>query len=166
MPLPDRPVANTTMESAWGQAVHDYTFAPKGCDLNGTTVNVVDTTPDKCYLHLAADDPGGFLDAANNQAVVPTGGEGLYIIDATINSVNGGAGTQTRIWVYINGSPWRWANEDNNGGTNVSVSTNGLADLTAGDTVQVWCQRRGSGADPTVHVLHLQLVRIGAELGA
>ena len=138
MPLPDRPVTITTIDSEWGQAVHDYTFAPKGCDVYSTTVNNPDMTPDDSYLDLVYDDPGGgFLDAANNQVEVPTGGEGLYFVDVRVNAVNGGANTQTRAYIYLNGSPWRSGLEDNNGGTNVVVGVGGIINLTAGDTLQL-----------------------------
>lgn len=168
MTLPDRPVDDAEIATDWGQAVHDYVFAPKGCDLTTATTRVVNATAggQHCHLDVATDDPGGFLDAPNDQAVVPTGGEGLYLIDLALNTVNGTAGDQTRAYIYINGVQWKSGIEDNAGGVNVSVTVTGMHALVAGDIITVTAQKKGSGTNPTVKVTSLQLVRLGAELGA
>lgn len=165
MPLPDRPVDAATIDTDWGQQVHDYTFAPKGCELAGTT-RTVNTTPDELDISIATDDPGGFMDAGENAAIVPTGGEGLYLVCVRMNAVGGDAGTQSRVWLYINDAGFASAVEDNDGGVNVVVALTILVNLSAGDKVEVFGQRRGSGTNPTVHVLQLQLLRMGAEYGA
>lgn len=168
MPLPDRPVTLTDIESAWGQAVHDWTFAPKGADLTTVTTRVVNTTVggQHCHLDVATDDPAGFLDAANDQAVVPAGADGLYIIFLRLNTVNGTAGDVTRAYIYLNGSPYASSVEDNAGGTNVTVSVSTFIPLTAGDILRVYAQKKGSGTDPTVKVLDLRFIRQGNEYGA
>jgi hypothetical protein len=168
MPLPDRPVASTTIDSDWGQAVHDWTFAPKGCDLTTVTTRTVDTTNGglKCHLDVATDDPAGFLDAANDRAIVPAGADGLYLISLILNSVNGTAGDITRAYIYVNGVGAIHSIEDNNGGTNIRVNVTTLIALTAGDILEVYAMKRGSGTNPTVYVVALRLLRMGNEYGA
>jgi hypothetical protein len=165
MPLPDRPVAGADIETEWGQAVHDYTFAPKGCQLHGTT-RTVTTTSGQLDLSVADDDPGGFLNAVNDRAVVPSGGEGLYFLDVVMNSVNGDVGDAVRLYVYINGTVWKQQLEDSFGGVNVRIAATGLVALTAGDLITVFGQKKGSGTNPTVYVISFQLMRVGAEYGA
>ena len=90
MPLPTRPVADATIETDWGQAIHDYTFAPAGCLVSGSAVSMPSGgTLATLDLSTADDDPGGYLDAANDRIVIPTDGEGLYAISAHVNTVNG-----------------------------------------------------------------------------
>lgn len=165
MPLPSRPVANTTIDSEWGQAVHDWTFAPKGCDLSGTT-RTVSTTAGGLSLNIsvANDDPGGWLDT--NAAVCPTDGAGLYLVILVVNSVNGTAGDQTRAYIYLNGVSYATAIEDNAGGTNITVTVPALIPLTAGDVVSARAQKKGSGTDPTVQCKSLRIVALGFEYGA
>jgi hypothetical protein len=165
MPLPDRPVSHAAIESVWGQAIHDYTFAPAGGAFHSVTTNTVGGTPGKLHLDLAYDDPGGYLDAANDQLEVPTGGEGLYVIFISINAVNGDAGTQTRGILRVNGTQVTSGIEDNDDGTNVTIPVMWLGELTAGDILTVYGQRRGSGTNPTTHITTLQMARIGAEFG-
>ncbi len=168
MPLPDRPVANTTIDSEWGQAVHDWTFAPKGAELSTATTRTVGTTAGgfHCHLDVATDDPGGFLDAANDQAVVPAGGDGLYLMILKLDSVGGTAGDFTRAYIYVNGSPYASAIEENAGGTHIAVTVPSLLPLTAGDIIRVYAQKKGAGTDPTVHVESLRFIRVGNEYGA
>ena len=165
MPLPDRPVAGADIETDWGQQVHDYTFAPKGCKISGAT-RTVNTTPDVVDLSVADADPGGFLDALNDRLEVPTGGEGLYQVGVRLNSVNGDAGTQTRVYINLNGSNYASAIEDNDGGVNIVVALTIPMELAAGDLLKIYGQRRGTGTNPTVHVLEFTLIRLGAEFGA
>lgn len=168
MPLPDRPVAGADIETLWGQEVHDYTFAPKGAELTTATTRTVDTTAGgfHCHLDVAVDDPAGFLDIANDQAVVPSGAEGLYLMILRLDTVNGDVGTQTRAWIYLNGATHSSGIEDNNGGTHVIVTVPVIIALTAGDIVRVYAQRKGTGTNPTVFVKSLHMVRLGAEYGA
>jgi hypothetical protein len=168
MPLPSRPVANTTIDSAWGQAVHDYTFAPAGCDLGGLTRTVSNSTGGlKLGLTIAHDDPGGYLDTVTgNCATIPATGEGLYLIILVVDSVNGTVGDQTRAFIYLNGSIYAHALEDSQGGTHIRITVVSLIALTAGDQVTAYAQRKGSGTDPTCYVPSLKLLRVGAEFGA
>lgn len=168
MPLPDRPVSAAAIESEWGQAVHDYTFAPSGCTVHGATNTSVGSSLSKMSLSTADDDPGGYLNAANNRLVVPTGHEGLYAVFLKARSVNGsaGAGFQTRASIYKNGSGVAFDNDDNAGATNVIVTVIWIGDVSAGDIFEVYAQKRGSGTAPDVTVDALTIVRLGAELGA
>lgn len=168
MTLPDRPVSAADIETEWGQAVHDYTFAPKGADLTTITTRVVNTTVggQHCHLDVATDDPGGFLDAVNDQAVVPTGGEGLYLMILKLDSVGGTAGDFTRAFIYLNGVAYASAIEENAGGTHIAVTVPALLPLTALDVIRVYAQKKGSGTDPTVKVESLRFIRQGAEYGA
>src|SRR5678815_750467 len=79
MPLPSRPVSITTIDSEWGQAVHDWTFAPAGCHVRNSGTVTKNSTPGILPLTEAVDDPGGWLDAANNQVIVPADKGGLYL---------------------------------------------------------------------------------------
>ena len=170
MPLPDRPVDAADIETAWGQAVHDWTFAPVGCDLDTATTRTVDNTAGglQCHLDTVNNDPAGFLDAPNDQAVVPAGMDGLYLLNSRLNSVNGsvGDGFQTRQLIYLNGSAIASSVEDNAGGTNIVVTVTALVALSALDELQVFAQRKGAGTNPTVHVLSFQLLRLGSDYGA
>lgn len=168
MTLPSRPVTHTTIDSAWGQAVHDWTFAPTGAELTTSTTRTVGTTAGgfHCHLDVATEDPAGFLDAANDQAEVPAGADGLYLMILRLNSVNGTAGDLTRAIIYVNGSPYASATEENAGGTNVTVTVPVLIPLTAGDIIRVYAQKKGAGTDPTVKVLDLRFIRVGNEYGA
>lgn len=168
MPLPDRPVTGATIESEWGQEIHDYTFAPLGCDVYSATTGSPGSTPGQLALTTATDDPAGFLNAANNRLVVPTGGEGLYLVLLKVNSVNGSAGTGygTRALLSVNGTYVATAFEDNNGAVNIVVTVPDFLTLAAGDIITVWVQRRGAGTNPTCNVQSLRLVRLGSEFGA
>ena len=168
MPVPDRPVTLTTIDSEWGQAVHDYTFAPKGCEVHSSAAVSVGTSGVKQNIDVADDDPGGFLDAANDQVVVPTDGGGLYVIFMQGRTVNGSIGTgfKTRFALNINGTSVALGNEDNEGGTNLQVPITWFGVLSAGDIVTVFAQRRGAGTNPSTSVDSLILIRLGAEFGA
>lgn len=168
MTTPTRPVTGAAIASVWGQAVHDYTFAPSGCEVHGTTGTSVGTSFSKQNLSIADDDPGGYLDAANNQIEVPTDGEGLYLASIVFNTVNGsaGAGFGTRSALRLNGTNVAWGKEDNNGGTNVTFNIVWLGILSAGDILSVYSQRIGAGTSPDVTVNVFDLVRIGAGFGA
>jgi hypothetical protein len=168
MAIPDRPVAAAAIETEWGQAVHDYTFAPSGCSVHSSSGTSCGTTSTALQLDTVDDDPGGYLDAANDRIEVPTGGEGLYSVYVQGNSVNGSAGTgfQTRCQLVVNGSVVSTGIEDNNGATNVVVPISWVGDLAAGDLLTVTGQRKGAGTNPSVSVTHLVMYRVGSELGA
>jgi hypothetical protein len=168
MALPDRPVAAAAIETDWGQAVHDYTFAPSGCKVHGATNHTVGTSASTMALGVADDDPGGYLNAANNRVVVPTGREGLYSCFVQVRTVNGsiGAGFGTRSFLRRNGTDIASGKEDNEGGVNITFTLTWTGDLSAGDILQVVVQRLGAGTSPDVTIDSLVLYRIGAELGA
>lgn len=166
MALPDRPTTLTPIESEWGQAVHDWTFAPKGADLHSDTTRTVSTTPGKLHLDIASEDPAGFLDAANDRVVMPAGSEGLYVIFLIMNSVNGTSGDEARVYLYLNGSSYVNTIEDSAGGVNVAVAISTLIPLTAGDIIEAYGQKKGSGTNPTVRVKSLRMIRVGNEYGA
>ncbi len=166
MPIPDRPVANTTIDSEWGQAVHDWTFAPKGAHLKYNSTTTKNSTPAMIPLNTAISDPGGWLDAANNRAIVPAGADGLYLVVLVVDSVNGDIGDGTRAFINLNGSAINRQVEDSEGGTHIKVTVVALLPLTAGDILQAWCARVGSGTAPTVYVDHYQFLRLGNEYGA
>jgi hypothetical protein len=89
MPLPSRPVSGTTIDSEWGQAVHDYTFAPSGCQASGGAVTV-STSAVQLPIDTAVDDPGGYVDIAGDRIVIPTGGDGLYNLSLSANTGSSG----------------------------------------------------------------------------
>jgi hypothetical protein len=164
MPLPSRPVSLTTIDSEWGQAVHDYTFAPSGCRCSGGAVTV--TTQVTLPVDTALEDPGGYVDTAGNRVVVPTGGDGLYLISVRVGTITGATTSDTRAFIYINGSQICAATTSNEAGTAIQIPMNMVDNLTAGDIVTVQAIKRGTGTSPSVSLLTLALVRLGAELGA
>ena len=168
MPLPDRPVDAAEIATEWGQEIHDRVFAPSGGWFHGTTGTSVGTTFSKQNLSLADEDPGGFLDAGNNQVEVPTGKEGLYTVFVQLNTVNGsaGAGQGTRSVLRLNGTNVSYGKEDNNGGTNITFAITWVGVLAAGDILSVYSQRIGAGTSPDVTVDSFILYRHGAEFGA
>ncbi len=166
MPLPDRPVANTTIESDWGQQIHDWTFAPKGCDLTSSAGQTVSATLAHLNLDTATEDPGGFLNAAGDEAEVPTGGDGLYLVALSLNVINGDAGTYTRGYLFLNGSSYAADVAENEAGLNVTISITTPLTLSAGDILQAWAKRMSSGTNPTVTVNYLRMFRVGNEYGA
>jgi hypothetical protein len=167
MPLPDRPVSGEVIAVDWGQEIHDRVLAAKGAEVNTGTTRTVSTTAAKCHLDVAVSDPGSFLDGLNDQVEVPTGGEGLYLITFTLDSVNGDTTSATRAHLYLNGSSVRQATESNEGAVHVSVTVTSLVALTAGDILSVFAQYRGtSGTNPTVQVTTFQLIRLTDDYGA
>jgi hypothetical protein len=165
MPLPSRPVSGTTIDSEWGQAVHDYTFAPSGCQASGGAVTV-STSAVQLPIDTAVDDPGGYVDIAGDRIVIPTGGDGLYNLSLSANTVTGATTSRTRVYIRINGAGIGQTTDDNEGGTNVQLALNRTRQLTAGDIVTAYAIKLGTGTSPSVSVTELMIVRLGAELGA
>lgn len=167
MPLPDRPVAGADIETAWGQDVHDRVFAPKGCHVYGGAVTAVQNVVTQLPLDTAASDPGGMLDAANDRVEVQTGGEGLYVYDATIAISGGTSSDFMRVSLRVNGSDEKEDQAAFDTGTITRISVVGIIELTAGDLFTFHALKRGSaGADPDAYVETLRLVRIGDDYGA
>jgi hypothetical protein len=167
MAVPDRPVSHASIESVWGQQIHDYTFAPAGCKVHGGSTDSVGTTAAQLDLDVADDDPGGYLNAANDRIVFPSNSGGLYVVQIVINSVNGTADdTDTRGYLMLNGTAISVGLNTNAGATNVVVPIFWLGEFVAGDILTVMAQRRGTGSNPTVQVGTFNLVRIGFEFGA
>lgn len=167
MTLPTRPVAHASIESAWGQAIHDYTFGPAGCRVHSTsTVNVNVTPINTCHIDVADADPGGYMDAANDRLVVPTNGAGLYSYAFRVTSTNGTTGDTVRAILYLNGgfiSSWI---ENCITSTQIVVSGAGHIVLTAGDILTIGVQRSGGATLPVASLTQLSIVRIGADYGA
>lgn len=168
MPLPDRPVEGAEVETEWGQAVHDYVFAPSGFKVHGATNTAVGTSFSKHALASVDEDPGGYLDAANNQIEVVTGGDGLWVLFIELNTVNGGAGSGngSRTALRLNSTNIAWGKEDNNGATNVTYNVTWVGLLSGGDILNIWSQKIGSGTAPDITVNSFVGVRLGAEFGA
>jgi hypothetical protein len=164
MPLPDRPVAAAAIETEWGQAVHDYTFAPAGTSVYGGALTV--STLSTLLLQYVDDDPGGWADTANRRVIVPTGHEGLYAVSASYSTVNGDAGGVVRIWLRVNGSNINTDSLLSDGGINVFGSMMTIEQLAAGDIIDIKGELRTGGTHPQLTVRGLRTVRLGAELGA
>jgi hypothetical protein len=167
MPVPDIPAPHESIASEWGIDVHQRVFAPKGCRVSGAESTVTSAAITIQLLDVADDDPGGWLDDANNRLVVPVGAEGLYnggVIGSTRNGVDGG---ETRLFIYVNGSEVARTIEDHETGltSTLSISLIGL-DLTAGDVITYRAKKYGTGANPLVAVQRASWVRCGAGYGA
>ena len=165
MALPTRPVDDAEIATDWGQAIHDYTFAPSGCRCSGGTITLT-TTPATLPIDTAIEDPGGYVSTALDRLVVPTGGEGLYAMGVIVQEITGAATTSTRVYLLVNGAQVCVATEENDGGNAVQIPLNTYATLVAGDIVTVQAAKRGTGTSPTAFISSLTVVRIGAELGA
>lgn len=167
MPLPDRPVTLTTIDSEWGQAVHDWTFAPKGADLGSTVGQTVSAALSHLRLDVGTDDPGGWLVGGGAfEAEAPTDSDGLYLVSLNVNFVNGDAGTSSRAYLFLNGSSYAADTVENRAGTNVQAQVTTFLPITAGDILQCWAERLSAGTNPTVKVNFLRLIRVGNEYGA
>lgn len=167
MPIPDRPVSGELIESEWGQAVHDDTFAPKGTRVHGATAVNVATTYAGLPMDTADDDPGGWLDAGSDAIEVPTGADGLYLLNMQYRTTTGTDGQTVLCSYAINGTPVAAAVVNCLTGLSPQVNLNGVETLSAGDIITVQARKLESGgATPTVQLLSLTAVRVGQEIGA
>lgn len=164
---PTRPVTGASIASVWGQQVHDYTFAPAGSTISGGAVTMLagDAYRD-LPMDTAIDDPGGYLDAGANRLEVPTDGEGLYLIVLSCSTDDGDASDETGVVLRVNGSEIARSQVGNEGSTVVTFGIVALEDLSVGDLISVRARQIGGGADASVHIRRLSIVRVGAELGA
>lgn len=163
MPAPTRPTASATIATDWGQAVHDATFAPKGCKVRGAEVSV-STTPEQLPLDEALSDPGGFLDEPTNSLIIPSGADGLYQLIAR------GRGDESsaviRIYAYLNGAETTRGSSEGDGSNAVPINLQDMFELVAGDQITFWAERIGSSSDPNVRITEAFLIRVGYEFGA
>ena len=163
MPDPTRPVPGAPIDTDWGQQVHDATFTPPGTRVAGGTSTATGTTYEQLQLNTATDDPGGWL--ASDSLTVPTGKGGLYAFSLNISTDNGSVGERTGVQIRVNGLTLQAWFIENNGTTAEFDTSAGIADLSAGDIINVWAKKTG-GLDPDVLVRALTFVRIGSEMGA
>ena len=161
---PTRPVAGADTATDWGQAIHDYTFAPAGTRARGSTAQSVSTTAEQLLLDDPLEDPGGWLDDTFNRLVVPTDRGGIYTLACRVTSDNSSA--TTRAVVKVNGSENVVGAAEGSGSTAITVNLADILTLSVGDELTIWAERRGSGSDPDVVVREIALVRLGDELGA
>lgn len=167
MPIPDRPVDGAATETDWGQEIHDRVFAPAGCEASGTGIAVAGAIL-QLPIDTAVDDPGGFVSTASDRLEIPSDRGGLYDAIATLGSSGGVTGDGVRGFLRVNGAEVARAYEDSDTGvqTVINVIRIGLA-LAAGDIVTVHAVKRGSvGANPTVTLSSLVILRRGDEIGA
>ncbi len=165
MPLPDRPVSGEPIATDWGTEIHDRVLAAKGTWLYGTA-QAVDAL-EKLNLDNVTDDPGGWLDAANDRAEVPTDAQGLYLIVVAFNSVNGAAsGELSRTRLNVNGAVVAYASQENEGATNIKFTLVTLVQLTAGDLLECYGEVRGGSNDATITITSFRALRLTDALGA
>lgn len=165
MPTPTQPVSGATIASAWGAAVHQYTFTPAGCILYGTAVTMLAA---EAYREVPIDeiesDPGGWA-SGGDECVVPTNGAGIYLIAANLISDGGATTGKTSIVLWRNGSEIGRAQEDNEGSLDVSLTIIAVETLEDGDEIRLRGRNLGTGTLPVVYLRQLTLVRIGNEIG-
>jgi hypothetical protein len=168
MTLPSRPVTATTIDSEWGQAVHDYTFAPAGGAVSGADVSTEagSLVPRKLPLDTAIDDPGGWLDASNDRLEVPANGAGLYLFRAWVRSDEGSSSDETRVYLRVNNVEVSRVTEGQEGATAISCVLVDFLTLVEGDVIAVWAAQVGTGSRATVGVVSLKWCRLGAEFGS
>jgi len=167
MPTPTRPVTGASIASEWGQAVHDYAFAPAGCKVTGGQVSQA-AAEGLIILPLdtAVDDPGGYADLANNRLEIPPDGDGIYHVIGKI-AANDGDTDIGRAWLYVNGvqsSVSPVAQYD--GGITIITTLLDVVELAEGDLLTIRSRQYGSGDRADVWVASLIILRVGAEFGA
>lgn len=163
MPIPTRPDEGEEIATDWGQQVHDDTFSPKGARLQGPN-SAIGTSEEQLGLDTGLDDPGGWLDAANDRAVVPTAADGLYAVMVRGRSIDSTA--LTRILMYVNDAETSRAQQEGEGGSAVPLLIAEIRPFVAGDEIVFKAKRIGSGDDPDVRITEAAFVRIGREWGA
>lgn len=164
MPAPTRPVAAATIATDWGQAVHDFVFAPAGCRVAGSVTNI-GSTEGRLDLSTATDDPGGYLTAASDELEIPTDGGGLYLIAGTVQIDE--TDYRVRIRVYLNGVSIVSLLEYGDGASAVAIPLpTDLYELADGDVIHVTAQRTTGSGNVEARVLRFSLLRVGYELGA
>lgn len=168
-PLPSEPVAGATIATDWGVQIHGYTFAPAGAQVHSGAARAMGagnpSTLLKLHLDVADEDPGGYLDAANDQLEVPTDGGGLYLVSVTFRTDNGADTDETNVRLRINGADTGFAQVGNEGATAVFGTILVATILAAGDIISVYARQIGSGSRADVDVIDCTVVRIGAEFG-
>lgn len=168
MPVPDRPVSGASIESVWGQDIHDRTFSPKGCFVHGAAATTIASTATGLDLDTANEDPGGWLGGPipGETLEVPTGAEGLYVLSASYDV----AGVDSQF-VYISYA----LNGSFAGAITVaaksSVTMQGIISaqelLSAGDVLSTQAFKiTVTGSACTVRCKSFKLARIGHEYGA
>ena len=164
MPLPDRPVSAASIESVWGQQIHDYTFAPAGVACHTSSNTTVSTAYLGLNLDTADEDPGGYLDVPGEAVVIPTNGAGLYAINCDFGVSSSVDDQLILCAIFLNGAIAKRVGIPGETGVSVSGTIGGHITLTAGDIVQPRAKRVGA---PNVGVnCTLSLVRLGAEYGS
>jgi len=170
MPLPTRPTAGASIATAWGQDVHDRVFAPKGCKVAGAAFAAFanDGSYRTMALDSATDDPGGWLDAANDQLIVPTGAEGLYLITFYATSVSGTANTQRdHVFLERNSTQIARGSAECEGATSIVLSASTVYPLVATDVLKLRSRSTGSGmVGHNGTVVSFTCTRIGDDWGA
>lgn len=167
MPIADRPVSGASIESVWGQQVHDYTFSPAGFDVSGSAAVGVATTYTTLNMDTVTDDPGGYLDAANDRVEIPTGGEGLYLGVINFRTTTGTTGQAVLCTYALNGTPTAAVSIDCVTGEAPQATLVFIEPLVAGDLINSQGRKQAAGgATPTVQIMSFRLVRIGADYGA
>lgn len=167
MATPTRPTTGGAIELDWGQQVHDDTFAPKGTKVSGGDVTQLAAAAQvKLPLDSALDDPGGWLDSANDRLEVPADADGLYFYRVWIRTDEGAATDETRGYVRVNNVEHNRNTVGQEGSTAIPCVITGFEQLAEGDLITFYASQIGSGTRATVGVVDAQFVRIGRELGA
>ncbi len=168
MPVPTRPTGGASVATAWGQDVHDRVFAPKGCKVAGAAApSFQDGTLRDLPLDSATDDPGGWLDAAGNRLVVPTGAEGLYLITFQVVSQNGATTVNDHAYIDRNGTQIARSTAACEGGASIVLSSTIVYPLVATDVLKIRVRSTGTGM--VAHngtVISFTTTRIGDDWGA
>jgi hypothetical protein len=168
---PDRPVDGESIATIWGQEIHDRTFSPKGCRVHGGSVSMGSTAHVLKILDLSSvdDDPGGWLDAANDRLVVPADAGGIYTLACLVRSSTGVDGELIRAFVYVNGAEATRALEQCETSVEITIALGAALHLalSPGDLITIRAYRvGGTGATPTCTVHGLSLLRLCDEYGA
>lgn len=167
MTTPDRPTSGGPIESAWGQEVHDRVFASKAALCSGNATSINDASDQTLPIDTALDDPGGWVDTANNRLEVPTGAGGIYLIIADFSATTGAVGSETRGSIYVNGTKVTAAVEQNEAGGTIRWTAITIEDLSAGDIITATARLlHDAGANPSVALTHLNVMFLTDVRGA
>jgi len=167
MTVPSRPVASTVIETDWGQAIHDYVFAPAGCRVSGGNVAMLTASASRVLpIDTALDDPGGWADLAGNRLVVPTDKAGLYLMSLLAEEVNCPDTAEVRVYLQVNGANAARVTAGGEGSTNIPIAANIQQLLVAGDIIVVQAKQIGTGTLASVQIAALAVTRLGDTWGA
>lgn len=159
--VPPKPATGQPIASVWGGDVHERTYSPDGCFAAGAIITGV-TAEVKLPLDSVVLGASQYLDAANNQLIVPASGSGLYLVAVSVLFQNSATWARVRPWkngtAHVGGA---WTYRGTSAGTaGAFLSHSYLSILSDGEILDF--RGQCDAADPgDLTVLRAGMVRIG-----